>query len=829
MVKKLSRLLGALLVVACLIAPDYTSAAVFDTKTGETKQEISPNVVHIKSNYASGTTKEAVNILDISLVNDYTKIEVGYNNPLKKLVRTSVLANTYNKTGHYVVGAVNASYFSSGIGPVNLIAVDNEIINYGNLGTGTESPTQYPVAFGISKTGKGIIDYYTPQMSFTVDGQTYSIDLVDEERISGKTVLYSSKKTTTGTNEWGAEIVVENASENTNSIEFGDVITGTVKSTTKYGTAGNSTVPSNGFVLSINDKTIAQKLQSLPADTQISVNIGIDDKWQDAEFMLAAGPMLVNNGKVDISMATSSSFASSRQPRTAVAIDATGQRVFLVTVDGRQKGYSTGVSLKELGNYLISLGAKYAINLDGGGSTTMVARQFGTSTLSIANKPSDGSERAISTILQVVNTAPTGQAKAVIMNANSANLAVGDTFKPSVKSAYDIYLNPITLTASQFTWEVEGGIGHMDGGTFVATAPGKGKLIGTSGNAKTTIDVTVTDPYKEPIIINGFNDIGHWKTESAKATSSLKTNGTYAREGSSSLAISYDFTGSETGTKAAYAVASPSIAIPGTPSQLGIWVYGNGEKNWLRALVEDGAGTKHTIDFTEQSKLNWTGWKYVTAKMPSDVTGPFKLDRLYIVSPVSSEWSKGTIYLDKLQSIYNTDYIESLYEDVALSNWAYSAIETLNEKNLILGYPNGTYKPSQQITRAEAAVIITRYLNLKATKTTAYDDVAKEFYAYSAIQAVAEAGIITGREVGKFSPNDSLTRAEMSTIIKRTFKLTGSTSSTFPDVPSTHWAYDAIQTLLAKGYVSGYTNGTFLPNKQITRAEFASILSKAIQ
>ena len=106
---------------------------------------------------------------------------------------------------------------------------------------------------------------------------------------------------------------------------------------------------------------------------------------------------------------------------------------------------------------------------------------------------------------------------------------------------------------------------------------------------------------------------------------------------------------------------------------------------------------------------------------------------------------------------------------------------------------------------------------------------AKSNYAYESIQAVAEAGIIVGREKGKFNPNDQLTRAEMSAIIMRTFKLTGTSSKSFPDVISSHWAYDSIQALLAGGYVSGYEDGTFKPNNAITRAEFASILSKVIQ
>ncbi|MBZ0166635.1 MAG: phosphodiester glycosidase family protein, partial [Candidatus Omnitrophica bacterium] len=72
-------------------------------------------------------------------------------------------------------------------------------------------------------------------------------------------------------------------------------------------------------------------------------------------------------------------------PRTAVGIDASGKKVWLVVVDGRQKNYSEGLSLFELGDFLQQLGAYYALNLDGGGSTTMVAEMDGR--LKVLNAP----------------------------------------------------------------------------------------------------------------------------------------------------------------------------------------------------------------------------------------------------------------------------------------------------------------------------------------------------------------------------------------------------------------------------------------------------------
>lgn len=96
-------------------------------------------------------------------------------------------------------------------------------------------------------------------------------------------------------------------------------------------------------------------------------------------------------------------FATSRHPRTAVGIAARGRRLLLVTVDGRQQPYSDGMTLRELATLMLALGARDALNLDGGGSTTMVYKPAGTQTLALANRPSDaGGERAVGNALAIV-------------------------------------------------------------------------------------------------------------------------------------------------------------------------------------------------------------------------------------------------------------------------------------------------------------------------------------------------------------------------------------------------------------------------------------------
>lgn len=809
-----------------MLITNTTYANTYGTIKSEKKTEVSPNVYHIQRTYLNNNSPQSVNILDVNLVNNFTNIEIGLPKSLNTLSRTSLTAANNSYEGHRVVGAVNAAYFNVNTGsPSNLLAIKNEIVNYGILGTKMESPTQNPVAFGVSEDGKGIADYYTPTMTYEINGKKLAIDLIDQTRAAGKTVLYSSANVKTGTNIWGMEIVVENASKSTKSFNFGDEITGTVKKISRYQTEGNNNIPANGFVISTSDKAIADSLSNVKVGDDVKVNISIDQKWQDAQFILAGGPLLVKDGKRNISMPTNTSFVTGTNPRTAIAVDATGKRVFFVTVDGRQRGYSVGTSLTKLADYLISIGAKYAINLDGGGSTTMAVRQLGTNTPVVVNKPSDGSERRVSAVLQVINSASAGLTRTITLNSTPKELYVGDSLTVSVKNAYDEYLNPKAVSADKITWRVEGDIGKMNGSKFTATKGGKAKIIGTYENAKVQFEVTVLDP----LAISSFDNASLWSVTSDRATASIAQNKTYARQGSASVALTYNFLKGQQGTKTANVIAKQPISLYSKPNHIGVWVYGDGNKNWLRGKIIDGAGKTYTIDFTAQSKMNWTGWKYVTAKIPQDITTPIKFERLYIASSVASEWAKGTVYFDQLQAVYDSTHTELTYTDVGKTFWAYSSINKLNELKLIIGYANGTYQPNKPITRAEVATILTRHLKLKATKETKFSDVSKSFYAYDAIQAIAQKGIITGRQAGKFAPNGQLTRAEMTVIIQRMLNLKGQGTLQFKDVAPTHWAYSSIQAIVANKLASGYPDATFRPDNSISRAEFAKILSESIQ
>ena len=158
-------------------------------------------------------------------------------------------------------------------------------------------------------------------------------------------------------------------------------------------------------------------------------------KDQVAEGIAGFGTTLVQNGKVCITR--TDDYYSDRASRTAIGITKTGKVVFMV-LDGRQEPWSCGGSMQEIAQIMLEAGCVHAINLDGGGSTTFVAKQEGADALSIVNRPSDGVARSVSTSLFMVSTAPSSTAfDHAILNTPTDYITVGSQMQitPSGVSA----------------------------------------------------------------------------------------------------------------------------------------------------------------------------------------------------------------------------------------------------------------------------------------------------------------------------------------------------------------------------------------------------------
>lgn len=167
-------------------------------------------------------------------------------------------------------------------------------------------------------------------------------------------------------------------------------------------------------------------------------------------------------------------------------------------------------------------------------------------------------------------------------------------------------------------------------------------------------------------------------------------------------------------------------------------------------------------------------------------------------------------------------------------NGVLKAIEVLNKEihfNYVIGYTDGTIRPNNDISRAEVATIFFRLLTDEAREqytTTAgnFTDVKAGMWCNRAIATLTNMGIIKGYTDGSFQPNKSITRAELATIIARFAKLDVNTK-TFSDING-HWAQKNIELAAGNGWINGYTDGTFRPNKSIIRAETFAMINRVL-
>jgi hypothetical protein len=168
--------------------------------------------------------------------------------------------------------------------------------------------------------------------------------------------------------------------------------------------------------------------------------------------------------------------------------------------------------------------------------------------------------------------------------------------------------------------------------------------------------------------------------------------------------------------------------------------------------------------------------------------------------------------------------------DVPLNDLTRAILETDNHIKYIGGYPNGTVRPNGDITRAEVAIIFYRLIKY-TDKGLPYDNVFTDvadgdWYAHE-VSYLAELGIMQGYSNGTFRPNAKITREEFATVISR-FSDAEPGAEPFPDVAADRWSNEYISTAYNLGWMKGYTDGTFKPQSNITRAEVVTTVNRML-
>ncbi len=439
-------------------------------------RSVAPGVEETTMTLATERGRQEVFIMGVNQGNPDVHIEVGLPNGKDFGLQTvRKQAEAVSQPGHVVVGGVNADFFNTSNGvPIGSVIREGKILQ----GINTET-------FGIKENGQGIIGYPEPSYSIVAENIEMEIHRVNGIRGDNQLVLYTSDQESTNTNQYGTEIIL---SDVTGDIREVGEVTATVE--TILVDQGNTPIPEGKLVLS-GHGAHADFLQTLKEGQAIELRTMVAPGWEDVKEALGGRITLVKNGeKTEIE---ESSFTTTLAPRTAVGIKADGSIFFLV-IDGRQPGYSEGVTIFELQNLMYDLGAVEALNLDGGGSSTFLTRANGESGLHLMNSPSDGIERSVANSFLVVSTAEEGELGQLAVQPDHMLMLSGSTYDFTAKGM-DMAFNPVKMNEKP-SWSLDDvTLGTIDSsGKFTAGQEAKtGLLRATLNGAEGTSEITVVN------------------------------------------------------------------------------------------------------------------------------------------------------------------------------------------------------------------------------------------------------------------------------------------------------------------------------------------------
>ena len=282
---------------------------------------------------------------------------------------------------HKPIAAINAGFFLPNGDPAGVMAIDGRLVSdtrrqRGAIGISRDKTGVKLVFARLRATASLVLQNNSPNH----DGQamtTIAIDGIDTTRLRGQLMLYTpSYHADTDTAKGGLEWVIDR--------QRGRLISGPHRD-------GKTRIPARGFVLSFGGERVPEPLQLLGRGTRVRLDVsyepdeGEPKSWLLAQDIVGGAGLLIRDGRdiEDWSIERfNQGFAENRHPRTMIGT-AADNTIWLVTVDGRQPELSVGMTLVELRALAHRLGLVNALNLDGGGSTTMWVQG------QVVNRPSD--------------------------------------------------------------------------------------------------------------------------------------------------------------------------------------------------------------------------------------------------------------------------------------------------------------------------------------------------------------------------------------------------------------------------------------------------------
>lgn len=436
---------------------------------------ISPGVTH--ENYQRFTTNGwwNINVLRVDLTDRYTSLGSLFN-PSGLSSRDSIGGMVEKKNA---IAGINGDFYNFQPIPNSLGAlVDNGRI--------LSSPNHLPVFY--LEDQRAMVDYFTTRITLTNWRSGYQLPITTINKVSTNfdTIMMFNS-------HWGTKSIGNRFHQDlTEFLVINDIV---VDKRTG-GAAFDIPTDESSFVISSRSSWVND---FQPGD-RIQLDISITPDLKRLQFAIGAGGIILKDGQAT----NTDVVVSGNHPRTGIGINKDGKEVILVTIDGRDSSFK-GVSQEMFGAILRDLGAWNGVNLDGGGSTTMVVKPNGEAKATVLNKPSEGTQRLVVNGVGVFSSAPIGKAYRVEITSQKSSIFIGESTALNVK-VYDQYHNLIASNPSDVRWRVSGADGRVNNGSFYAENSGNAVLTATYQGVSGEVEVKVLSSIVEiSTSVDSFN------------------------------------------------------------------------------------------------------------------------------------------------------------------------------------------------------------------------------------------------------------------------------------------------------------------------------------
>ncbi len=748
------------------------------------------------------------------------------------------IAQQMKADGMHPMMLINADFFSLETGvPMSDCVIDGEIITKGGVGTD---------AIGINDDGTAFMAWMHLYTAINIEGTTINANLINKYRQPYALYMLTDKfGNETYAKGEGTNVIIGQLSDR---IKTNNTVTGVVEQIVH--TDGSIAIPKDKIVLTLDDKADEERQAEIALFKEgqtvtFTSSAQGDARWNDAKYIMGAtGGRIISNGKItDVDQAAA--------PRSAIGITKEGKLLFYA-LDGRQTGHSYGARLQTLANRLTELGCVDAINLDGGGSTTLSGIFPGHNDLTLINSPSDGSVRGVANFFALINTKkPTGTLSSLTLYPFTGYYLTG-----AAQELTALGMDENSYAASTGTVSYTVSNAEINQSTVTFVSAGEVTATATAGDISTD---AVYHVYDKPTKITIYNKATNTPPTSLKIkteeTAELYGKAFYGNIPLKGEATLYKWNcdeniGSITDDgvfTAAEKAAEGNIYVTAgeTTSNLVVKVsdssdlYDEAKHTTVDMTVEDGI-FKAVITNNDTAEVSREG---IILKIDGQKTDDFE----YADGTLTTDIGNGHKIHLEITNIYDRTNIFSYSADTAVDNnkfndikghWAEGYVGYMNNRGVVNGVQTEqglAFLPSNNITRGEFAVMTANFLGINLDEytevTLPYADIDTiPSWSIKQIKAMYALKIITGKSYPdgtlRYEASSPITRCEVAVILSRllpeTTVMKKNTATDIGDIPD--WATESFDRACGAGIIGGYDDGTVKPLNNVTRAEAVKML-----